>query len=107
MDVYVQIQMPSRAFKMLMLNKDQLKRSNISAITLYNLLMETYVSNGRLEKALEIYRLMKMNSVESNPRTYAFMFEMLGRMKSDEKRIGKQFNYLKIMISNNSTKSGT
>lgn len=89
MDVYIQIQMPSRAFKMLMLNKDQLKRSKISAVAVYNLLLETHVSNARLEKALEIYRLMKAHSVESNSRTYAFMFEMIGRMKNDEKRIGE------------------
>jgi len=92
MDVYIQIQMPNRAFKMLMLNKDKLKHSKISTVALYNLLMETYVSNGRLEKALEIYRLMKINSVEPNPRTYAFLFEIIGRMKNDEKRTGKWIN---------------
>ncbi|XP_029176910.1 DNA-directed RNA polymerase, mitochondrial isoform X2 [Nylanderia fulva] len=86
MDVYIQIGMSSRAFKMLMLNKDQLKRSNISPVTLYNLLMETYVSNSRLEKVFEIYRLMKVESVRPNRRTYALMFEMIGRMKNDEKR---------------------
>lgn len=89
MDVYIQIQMPSRAFKMLMLNKDQLKRSKISAVALYNLLLETYVFNARLDKALEIYRLMKVHSVEPNPRTYAFMLEMIGRMKNNERRIGE------------------
>ncbi|KAL6424002.1 hypothetical protein ACFW04_009726 [Cataglyphis niger] len=87
MDVYIQIQMPSRAFNLLMLNKDQLKESKISAVALYNLLLETYVSNARLEKAFEIYRLMKVHSVEPNPRTYAFMLEMIGRMKNEEKRI--------------------
>lgn len=81
--------MPSRASKMLMLNKDQLKRSNISAVSLYNLLIETYVSNNRLEKALEIYKLMKINSVEPNPQTYAFLLEIIGRMKSNEKQTGK------------------
>ncbi|XP_011259925.2 DNA-directed RNA polymerase, mitochondrial isoform X1 [Camponotus floridanus] len=86
MDVYIQIQMPHRAFKILMLNKDKFKHSKISIIALYNLLMETYVSNGHLEKALEIYRLMKINSVEPNPRTYAFLFEIIGRMKNEEKR---------------------
>lgn len=89
MDVYIQIQMPSKAFNLLMLNKDQLKGSKISAVALYNLLLETYVSNARLEKAFEIYRLMKEHSVEPNPRTYAFMLEMIGRMKNDKKRIGE------------------
>lgn len=84
--------MPNRAFKMLMLNKDKLKHSKISAVALYNLLVETYVSNGRLEKALEIYRLMKINSVEPNSRTYAFLFGIIGRMKNDEKRTGKWIN---------------
>lgn len=85
-DVYIQIGMSSRAFKMLMSNKAQLQRSNVSAVALYNLFLETYVSNARLEKVFETYRLMKVNSVEPNARTYALMLEMIGRMKNDEKR---------------------
>lgn len=88
--------MPNRAFKMLMLYKDQLKRNHISAVTLYNLLMENYVSNACLEKTFEIYRLMKVNSVEPNPQTYAFMLEMIGRIKSDEKRAGEWINTLRL-----------
>ncbi|XP_072762976.1 DNA-directed RNA polymerase, mitochondrial [Anoplolepis gracilipes] len=86
MDVYIQIQMPNRAFEMLMLNRNQLKHNNISAVTLYNLLLETHASNARLEKVFEIYRLMKVNSVKSNPQTYVFMFEMIGKIKNDEKQ---------------------
>ena len=90
MDVYIQIKMPSRALKMLLLNRDQLKRNKISSVVLYNLLLETYVSNARLEKTLETYRLMKLNSIHPNSRTYALMFEMIAKMKNEDKQKGKQ-----------------
>lgn len=87
MDIYIQINMPQKAFKLL--NKNSLKHSKVSSIALYNLLLNTHVSNAHVEKAFEIYRRIKMNSVPPDFRTYALMFEIIGRIKNQEKRAGK------------------
>lgn len=87
MDIYIQINMPQKAFKLL--NKNHFKRSKVSAATPYNLLLNTHVSNAHVEKAFEIYRIMKMNSVSPDFQTYALMFEIIGRIKNQEKRAGK------------------
>lgn len=89
MDVYVQINMPHKAFKMLMSNKKDLEHSKVSAVVLYNLLLKTHVSNAHVEKAFEIYRIMKEDSVQPNFQTYAYMLEIIGRIKNQEKRTGK------------------
>ncbi|XP_071557732.1 DNA-directed RNA polymerase, mitochondrial [Temnothorax nylanderi] len=86
MDVYVQINMPHKAFKLLMLNKSHLKHSKVFAAALYNVLLNTHVSNAHVEKAFEIYRIMKVDSVKPNYQTYAFMFEIIGRIRNQEKR---------------------
>jgi len=89
MDVYIQINMPHKAFKLLMLNKSYLKRNKISTVPLYNLLLKTHVSNAHVEKAFETYRIMKADSVQPNFETYVLMFEIIGRIKNQEKRTGK------------------
>merc|ERR1719409_2492110 len=38
--------------------------------TVYTCLMSTCISNGRLDKALEVFRTMKEGKVEADPRTY-------------------------------------
>merc|ERR1719399_1895418 len=38
--------------------------------TVYTCLMSTCISNGRLEKALEVFRTMKEGKCEADPRTY-------------------------------------
>lgn len=87
-DVYMQINMPHKAFKLLMLYKNHFKQGKISAVVLYNLLLKAHVSNTHMEKAFEIYRIMKVDSVQPNIQTYALMFEIIGRIKNQEKRAG-------------------
>lgn len=86
MDVFIQIKMPHKAFKMLMSKKSYLKRNEASAVSLYNLLLKTHVSNAHVEKAFEIYRIMKEESVQPNFDTFALMFEIIERIKNKEKR---------------------
>ncbi|KAL0128377.1 hypothetical protein PUN28_003577 [Cardiocondyla obscurior] len=86
MDVYIQNNMPQKAFKLLMLNKNYLKHSKVSVALLYNLLLKNHVSNMHGEKAFEIYKIMKMNSVQPNSQTYALMLEIIGKMKNREKQ---------------------
>lgn len=88
MDVYIQINMPHKAFKLLMLYKNHFKPSKISAVVLYNLLLKAHVSNTHMEKAFEIYRIMKGDSVQPNIQTYALMLEIIGKIKDQEKRAG-------------------
>lgn len=98
MDVYVQINVPHKAFKMLLSNKQDLKQSKVSAVVLYNLLLKTHVSNAHVEKAFEIYRIMKEDSVQPNFQTYAHMLEIIGRIKNQEKQAGKwrlKYGFLK------------
>jgi len=70
-----------------MLYKNHLEQGKISAM-LYNLLLKAHVSNTHMEKAFEIYRIMKEDSVQPNIQTYALMFEIIGRIKNQEKRAG-------------------
>lgn len=94
MDVYVQINMPHKAFKILMSNKKNIKNSKVSAVVLYNLLLKTHVSNTHVEKAFEIYRIMKEDSIQPNFQTYVYMLEIIERIKNQEKRAGK-YGFLK------------
>ncbi|XP_011867383.1 PREDICTED: DNA-directed RNA polymerase, mitochondrial isoform X2 [Vollenhovia emeryi] len=86
MDVYVQINMPHKAFKLLTLNKPHLKHSKVPTVALYNLLLKTHTSNTHVEKAFEIYKIMKVDSVKPNFETYALMFEIIARITNREKR---------------------
>ncbi|KAG5325368.1 RPOM protein, partial [Pseudoatta argentina] len=85
-DVYVQINMPHKAFKLLTSNKNHIKKGKVSPVSLYNLLLKTHVSNAHVEKAFEIYRTLKEDSVQPNFETYALMFEIIGRIKNQVKR---------------------
>lgn len=89
MDVYIQINMPQKALKLLMVNRTHFKSSKTSTVALYNLLLKAHVSSGHVEKAFEIYRIMKTGSVKPNFETYALMFEIIGRIKNKDKRAGK------------------
>ncbi|KAL6260323.1 hypothetical protein P5V15_007854 [Pogonomyrmex californicus] len=86
MDVYIQINMPHKAFKMLSMNKDQFKHSKVSTIALYNLLLKNHVTKVQVEKSFELYRIIKADSVKPNSQTYVLMFEIIGKMKNKEKK---------------------
>ncbi|XP_012535388.1 DNA-directed RNA polymerase, mitochondrial isoform X2 [Monomorium pharaonis] len=86
MDIYTQINMPQKAFKLLTSNKNLLKRRKLPIVPFYNLLLKSHVSHRHMEKAFEIYRIMKVDSVQPNPQTYALMFEIIGKIKHLEKR---------------------
>ncbi|XP_018059905.1 PREDICTED: DNA-directed RNA polymerase, mitochondrial isoform X1 [Atta colombica] len=85
-DVYIQINMPHKAFKLLTSNKNHIKKSKVSPVSLYNLLLKTHISNAHVEKAFEIYRTLKEDSVQPNFETYALMFEIIGTIKNQVKR---------------------
>ncbi|EGI66288.1 PREDICTED: DNA-directed RNA polymerase, mitochondrial [Acromyrmex echinatior] len=85
-DVYIQINMPHKAFKLLTSNKNRIKKGKVSPVSLYNLLLKTHVSNAHVEKAFEIYRTLKEDSVQPNFKTYALMFEIIVRIKNQVKR---------------------
>ncbi|XP_018368910.1 PREDICTED: DNA-directed RNA polymerase, mitochondrial isoform X2 [Trachymyrmex cornetzi] len=85
-DVYIQINMPHKAFKLLTSNKNHIKKGKVSPVSLYNLLLKTHISNAHVEKAFEIYRTLKEDSVQPNFETYALMFEIIGRIKNQVKR---------------------
>lgn len=89
MDVYIQMGMSHKALNILTQKKAQFKRGKVSIAEMYNLLLESYVSQAYPEKAFHIYRLMKTDSVQPDPQTYALMFEMIAKMKNREKQIGK------------------
>jgi len=42
-----------------------------------------------VEKAFEIYRTLKEDSVQPNFETYVLMFEIIGTIKNQVKRAGK------------------
>lgn len=86
-DIYIQSKMLTKASKILMKNYDVLKRTNIP--TPFNLFMEYYVSNKNMAKVFEIYQIMKENSITPNAQTYAFMFQIILRMKHKESQAGE------------------
>ncbi|KYQ53912.1 DNA-directed RNA polymerase, mitochondrial [Trachymyrmex zeteki] len=86
MDVYIQIDMPHKAFKLLTSYKNHFKKNKVFPIVLYNLLLRTHVSNAHMEKVFEIYRTIKEDSVQPNFETYALMFEIIGKIKNQVKR---------------------
>ncbi|XP_020292471.1 DNA-directed RNA polymerase, mitochondrial isoform X2 [Pseudomyrmex gracilis] len=86
-DVYIQSGMSHKALNILTQKKAQLKRGKVLIAEMYNLLLDSYVSHAHLEKAFHIYRLMKTDSVQPNPQTYALMFEMIAKMKNREKQM--------------------
>ncbi|XP_018344252.1 PREDICTED: DNA-directed RNA polymerase, mitochondrial isoform X2 [Trachymyrmex septentrionalis] len=97
-DVYIQINMSHKAFKLLTSNKNHLKKCKVSPAPLYNLLLKTHISNAHVEKAFEIYRTLKEDSIQPNCETYALMFEIIGRIKNQVKRAE---NAAKVMADMN------
>lgn len=89
MDAYIHSGMSSKAYKMLMLYRKNLKCSKISTIAPYNLLIEAYTCNADLGKVYEIYNMIKVDSVKPDAQTYIYMLNTIATMKNKKKQIGK------------------
>ncbi|XP_053981123.1 DNA-directed RNA polymerase, mitochondrial [Hylaeus volcanicus] len=88
MQVYLSCGMLSRATKTLMKYRKykQRKFKCDQQIELYNILLEAYASEGDLEKVIELYHMIKKDSLKPTPQTYVYLFDALGRNNIDLKQ---------------------
>ncbi|XP_017791564.1 PREDICTED: DNA-directed RNA polymerase, mitochondrial [Habropoda laboriosa] len=56
-------------------------------IELYNVLLEAYAFKRKIGKVLELYDLIKKDSLTPTPQTYTYIFDALGRETTNNNRI--------------------
>ncbi|XP_060819906.1 DNA-directed RNA polymerase, mitochondrial isoform X2 [Bombus pascuorum] len=95
-EVYLKCGLLNRANKTLMKYRKYVQRqhkcnkNNFKCndnIELYNMLLEAYASRRKVEKVLELYDMIKNDSLTPTPQTYAYIFDTLGNETVNKKRI--------------------
>lgn len=88
--IYLSCGLLSRANNTLMKYRqyvqNNLKRCN-QVIELYNVLLEAYASKRKRTKVLDLYDLIKKDSLKPTPQTYAYIFDAFGREKLGSNQI--------------------
>lgn len=95
MQVYLSCGLLNRANKTLMKYRKYVK-NNLKCnenIKLYNILLEAYASRRKIGKVLELYDMIKNDSLTPTSQTYAYIFDALGNGTVNKKQIG---NYIYI-----------
>lgn len=93
--VYLSCGLLNRANKTLMKYRKSVK-NNLECdeiIKLYNILLEAYASRRKIGKVLELYDMIKNDSLTPTSQTYGYIFDALGNETVDKKQIG---NYIYI-----------
>lgn len=87
--VYLSCGLLNRANKTLMKYRKHVK-NNLECnenIKLYNILLEAYASRRNIEKVLELYDMIKNDSLTPTSQTYAYIFDALGSETVNTKQI--------------------
>ncbi|XP_043592870.1 DNA-directed RNA polymerase, mitochondrial isoform X1 [Bombus pyrosoma] len=87
--VYLSCGLLNRANKTLMKYRKYVK-NNLECnenIKLYNILLEAYASRRKIEKVLELYDMIKNDSLTPTSQTYAYIFDVLGSETVNTKQI--------------------
>lgn len=95
MQVYLSCGLLNRANKTLMKYRKCVK-NNLECneiIKLYNILLEAYASRRKIGKVLELYDMIKNDSLTPTSQTYGYIFDALGNGTVDNKKFG---NYMYI-----------
>ena len=90
MDVYLFCGSLNKANKILVMyrkNSPKNLKSNES-IKLYNMLLGAYASKKKVGKVLELYDMIKKDSLTPTSQTYAYIFNALGRETVNNEQIG-------------------
>ena len=90
MDVYLFCGLLNKANKILVMyrkNSPKNLKSNES-IKLYNMLLGAYASKKKVGKVLELYDMIKKDSLTPTSQTYAYIFNALGRETVNNEQIG-------------------
>lgn len=93
--VYLSCGLLNRASKTLMKCRKYVK-NNLECneiIKLYNIVLEAYASRRKIGKVLELYDMIKNDSLTPTSQTYGYIFDALGNETVDKKQIG---NYMYI-----------
>ncbi|XP_071857685.1 mitochondrial RNA polymerase isoform X2 [Bombus fervidus] len=88
-EVYLRCGLLNRANKTLMKYRKYVKNNFKcnESIKLYNMLLEAYASRRKVEKVLELYDMIKNDSLTPTPETYAHIFDTLGNKTVDKMQI--------------------
>ncbi|XP_033195619.2 mitochondrial RNA polymerase isoform X1 [Bombus vancouverensis nearcticus] len=87
--VYLSCGLLNRANKTLMKCRKYVK-NNLECneiIKLYNILLEAYAFRRQIGKVLELYDMIKNDSLTPTPQTYGYIFDALGNETVDKKQI--------------------
>ncbi|XP_026669448.1 DNA-directed RNA polymerase, mitochondrial, partial [Ceratina calcarata] len=102
MQIYLSCGLMNRANNTLMKYRkhaqNNLKSCN-QVIELYNVLLEAYASKRKTTKVLELYDLIKKDSLKPTPQTYAYIFDAFGREKLGNNQL-ELLNKLKDEMNN-------
>lgn len=69
-------------------------------IELYNMFLEAYASRRKVTKVLELYNMIKEDSLTPTPQTYVYIFDVLGK-ESASNQIGNYIYFCFISIFKN------
>ncbi|XP_031771738.1 DNA-directed RNA polymerase, mitochondrial [Apis florea] len=61
-------------------------------IELYNMLLEAYASRRKVTKVLELYDMIKEDSLTPTPQTYVYIFDVLGKGSTSNQIGNKKIN---------------
>ncbi|XP_043252193.1 DNA-directed RNA polymerase, mitochondrial-like [Colletes gigas] len=104
MQVYLSCGLLKRTNKTLMLYRKHMQgrlQHCDKCIELYNVVLEAYASKGNFVKVMELYKVIKMDSVKPTPQTYVFILDTLGKIKMGEKQIALLNQLRREMFINN------
>ena len=96
MDVYLFCGLLNRANKILVMyrKKSQKNLKSNESIKLYNMLLGAYASERKIGKVLELYDMIKKDSLTPTSQTYAYIFDALGRETVNNKKNGNILCYI-------------
>lgn len=97
MQIYLYCGLLNRANNTLMKYRKKYIQNCDKNIELYNMLLEAYASRRKITKVLEIYDMIKEDSLTPTPQTYVYIFDVLGK-ESANNQIGNYINSSLIYI---------
>lgn len=99
--IYLNCGLLNRANNTLMKYRKKYIQNCDKNIELYNMLLEAYASRRKVTKVLELYDMIKEDSLTPTPQTYVYIFDVLGK-GSTSNQIGNYINspliYIHIFI---------
>ncbi|XP_015431251.1 PREDICTED: DNA-directed RNA polymerase, mitochondrial, partial [Dufourea novaeangliae] len=104
MEVYLSCGMVNKAYKTLLRYRKHVQnKSNKSQkmIGLYNIVLEAYASRNDVTKVLELYEMIKNDSLAPSEQTYVYLFDALGKNQQQHNQTDLLKKLWSEMTSNN------